>query len=101
MRVKRMNFASNSVLGKTPKFMNLGLLLTNKADKLNSFFYPASRPEGLNDSSYRIVYGHGIAEVAEGRVIEAKMNSDYIKISEFETMNIFDQENISLTRPIH
>ena len=45
--------------------------------------------------------GHGIAEVAEGRVIEAKMNSNYIKISEFETMNLFDQENISLTRPIH
>ena len=41
---------------------------------------------------------HGIAEVTVDRVSEAKAYSDYIKNSEVETMNVFEQENKSGTR---
>ena len=47
---KRMNFASNSALSKTPKFVDLGLSPANTADKLNSVFAPANRSKGLMDS---------------------------------------------------
>ena len=40
---ERMKFASNSVLGETPKFVGLGLLPANTADKLNSVLAPATR----------------------------------------------------------
>ena len=60
----------------------------------------ATRAEGLVDSSNWITSGHGIAEVAEVRVSEVKVYRDYIKISEFETMIVFERENISLTGPI-
>ena len=41
---------------------------------------------------------HFIAEDTADRVIEAKAYSDYIKISEFGTMNVFERENNSGTR---
>ena len=96
---KRMNLASNAVLGETPSFVDLGLLPANTADKLNSVFTPATKVEEFTDSSNWIASRHGITEVAEVRVIEAKSYSEYIKYSEFETMNVFERENISLTRP--
>ena len=84
---ERMNFASNSVLRKTPKFVGLRLSPANTANKLNSVFAPATRAEGLMDSSKWLASRHGISEVAEGRVSEVQVYSDYIKNSEFETMN--------------
>ena len=41
---------------------------------------------------------HGIAKFTADRVSEAKVYSDYIKNSEFETMKVFEFENISGTR---
>ena len=41
---KRMNFMSNSVLGKSPDFLDLGLLPYNIADKINSVFAPVIGP---------------------------------------------------------
>ena len=97
---KRMNFVSNSILGKTPKFVDLRLSPANTADKLNPVFYPATRYEGLTDIYNWLASRQSIAEFAEGRVSEAKSYSNYTKNSEFETMNVFERENISLTRPI-
>ena len=77
---ERMNFTSNSVLGETPKFMDLGLLPANTADTLNSFFSPATRSGGLTDNSNWLGSMHGIVEVTEGRVSEVQAYSDYIKI---------------------
>ena len=93
-----MNFASNPVLSETPKFMDLRLSAVNIADKLNSVFSPVTRAEGLKDHSYWLASRHRIAEVTEGRVSKAQAYSDYIKNSEFETRNVFERENIQLTR---
>ena len=80
---KRMNFAINSVLDKTPKFVDLRLSPANTADKLNSVFDPTTRSEGFTDRSNWLAYMHRIVEVSEGRVSEAKANSNYIKKYEF------------------
>ena len=67
-----MEFASNCVLGKSPNFVDLGLLPANAADKLNSVFAPATRVEGLTDNSDWLLSMHGYREVTVGRVSEAK-----------------------------
>ena len=83
------------ILGKTPKFVDLRLLTVNTADEINSVFTTVTRAEGLMDHSNWFTYRHHIAEVTADRVREAKAYSDYIKNHEFETMNIFEQEDNS------
>ena len=95
---KRVNFASNSVFGETPKFVDLGLSPSNTADKLKTIFVHATRAGGLTDNSDGLTSSHAIANVTADRVSEAKAYSDYIKNSEFETMNVFEFENNSGTR---
>ena len=95
---KRMNFASNSVFGNNPKFLNLGLSPAHTADKLKSIFPPATRSGGLTDNSNRLASRHRIVEVTADRASEPKAYSEYIKNSEFETMNVFERENNSGTR---
>ena len=80
---ERVNFASNSVLGKNPKFMDLGVSPAHTADKLKSIFVPATRVGGLTDNSDRLSFSHGIANVTADRASEAKFYSDYIKNYEF------------------
>ena len=55
-----MDFVSNSVIGKSLNFMDLGLLPANKMDKLNSIFDPTTRVEGLTDIYNWIVSRYGI-----------------------------------------
>ena len=93
-----MNFASNSVFGKTPKFVDLGLLPAHTANKLKSAFIPATRAGGLTDNSDGLMSSYGIAKVTADRASEAKAYSDYIKNSEFETINVFERKNNSGTR---
>ena len=88
---ERVNFASSSVFGKTPKFEDLGLSPPPTADKLKSIFVPTTRAEGLTDNSDGLTSSHGIVKVTTDRVSEAKAYSDYIKNSEFETMNVFER----------
>ena len=59
---ERMNFASNSVLGETPKFVDLGLSPVHTTDKLKSVISPATRSGGLTDHSNWIASRHCIAE---------------------------------------
>ena len=96
---ERMNFASNPILGETPKFVDLRLSTVSIADKLNSFFSPVTRAEGLTDHSDWIVSRHHIAEVTQVRVSEVQTYINYIKNSEFETRNAFERESIQMTRP--
>ena len=56
-------------------------------------FAPTTKATELTDSFNWLASGHGIAEIAEERVNEVQAYSDYIKNSEFETMNVFEQEN--------
>ena len=93
-----MNFTSNPVLGETPMFVDLWLSTVSTADKLNSVFAPVTRAEGLTDHSEWIVSMHRIAEFTAYRASEEKAYSDYIKNSEFETINVFERENNSVFR---
>ena len=95
---KRMNFASNLVLGKNPKFVDLRLSIVNTADKFNSVFSPVARAEVLTDHSNWLASRHSIVEVTADRVNEAKEYRNHIKNSKFETRNVFERENIQLTR---
>ena len=94
---ERMNFASNPVLGKSPKFVDLRLSTAHTADKLKSVIGPATRVRGLTDNSDGIKSRNRIAEVTADRESEAKWYSEYIKNSEFETMKVFEFENNSGT----
>ena len=94
-----MDFASTSVVAESPKFMDLGLSPANTTGKLKSNIVPTTRVEGLTDGSGWPTSRHGYKEVMVGRMSEAKKFSDYIKNNEFETMKVFEQENISVTRP--
>ena len=96
--LKRMNFASNSIFGKNPTFVDLRLSTAHTADKLKSILVPNTRAKGLVDKSDWPAPMHRIAEVTEDIVREAKAYSDYIKNSEFESMNVSEQENNSGTR---
>ena len=83
----------------------MGLLTADTADKLKSIIGPATRVRGLTDSSNGLTSSRGIAKVTADRVSEAKVYSDYIKNSEFETMKVFEIRNDSgnrlnqMTRP--
>ena len=79
--------------------MNLGLSPAHTTDKLMSVIGPYTRVEGLTDISNWLASRHGMEEVKVGRVSEAKAYSNYIKNSEFETTEVFERENISVTRP--
>ena len=92
---KRINFASNPVFSETPKFVDLGMSPAYTTDKLKYVIRLAARAEDWLDHSDWIVSRHRIAEVTEDRVSKAEAYSDYIKKSEFETMNVFEQENNS------
>ena len=96
---RMMDFARNSVISKSPNFMDLGLLPAHTMDKLDSVIDPATRVEGLKDGSDWLASMHGCKEVTVGRVSEAKVYSDYIKKSEFETTKVFERGNISVTPP--
>ena len=78
---ERMIFASNSVFGETPKFMDLGLSPSHTRDKCKSVIGPTTRAEGWLDHSYWLLSWNRIAEVIEERVVEAKSYGDYIKNS--------------------
>ena len=74
-----MNFVSNTVLGESPKFVDLRLSAAHTADKLKSVIGPATRFRRLTDNSDGLTSRHGIAKVTADRVSEAKAYSDYIK----------------------
>ena len=95
---ERVNFASNSVFGKNPKFVDLGLSTALTADKLKSAIGPSTIVQGLMDNTDGLLSSHCIAKVTADRASEAKRYSDYIKNYEFETMKVFEFENNSGTR---
>ena len=80
---ERMNFASNSIFGENPKFVDSGLSPAHTADKLKSIFVPVTTFGGLTDNSDRLPSSHGIAKVTADRVSEAKVYSGYIKPPNF------------------
>ena len=75
-----MELASNSVLGETPKFLDLGLSNANTANKLNYVFSPTNIAGGFTENSNWRVYDHVIAEVTERRASKVQAYINYIKI---------------------
>ena len=69
---KKKEFASNPVLGETPKFVDLRLSTVNTAEKLNYVFTPIDTAEWLTDHSVWMVSRHCIAEVMEGKIERGK-----------------------------
>ena len=94
---KRMDFASNSVVAESPNFMDLGLSPAHTTGDLKSVISRATRIEGLKYSSDSLASKKGIEEVTFERVSEVQAYINYIKNLEFETMNVFERENISVT----
>ena len=86
---KRMNFTINSVV-------DLGLSPAHTRDKLKSVFAPATRAGEVTDKSDRLASRHRIAEVTDVRVNKVQAYRDYIKNSEIETRNVFEQEKNSI-----
>ena len=76
----------------------MGLFTSHIGDERKSVIGPATRVQGLTDNSDELTSSHGIAKVTADRAREAKVYSDYIKNSEFETMKVFEFENNSGTR---
>ena len=94
---KRMDFGSNSVVTKSPNFMDLSLSPANTTDKLKSIISPATRVERLTNGSNWLASRHDIEEVRVERVGEAKFYSNYNFKNKFGTMKFFERENISVT----
>ena len=86
---ERIDFTSNSVIHKSPKFMDLGLSPAHTPDKIKSVVGPATKVKWLANISDWLASRHGIEEVTVVRAKEIKAYSDYIKNSEFETINFF------------
>ena len=66
-------------------------------DKLKSVIGPSTRAGELTDNTDGLSSSHGIAKVTADRSSQAKRYSEYIKNSEFGTMNVFEFENNSGT----
>ena len=75
---ERMNFASNSVLSETPKFVDLRLSPAHTTDKLNSVIGSATRDGGLKDHSDWLMPRHSIEEVTEEILSEEQAYRIYI-----------------------
>ena len=96
----RVNLA-NSVLSKSPKFKNLGLLTFDAMGINNINFTPSARVKSLNSTRRdkfrdgRLGYTHDFE-----RMSETTAYSNHIKNSELETREFFEREteNIPLTR---
>ena len=88
-----MNLA-NSVLSKSPKFKILGLPTADATDICNLDFSPSTRAKSLsgaqkdNFSTFRLGYRHDFETMSETTAYR-----NYIKNSELETREFFEQDN--------
>ena len=92
---------ANSIIGESPKFINIGLLTFDATGKPNIAFVTSTRAKSLNGMQrdnfkvYWLGYTHDFE-----RVSKTTAYSNHIKNSELETKEVFEQEpeNIPLTR---
>ena len=80
-----MNFASDTVLSKSPKLLDFGMLYVNIKDELGSIFVPITRNGSPPNGSKWHPPDHCISEVTADRVTGAKAKNNYNFKSEFET----------------
>ena len=97
---KRGNLA-NSVISKSPKFINIGLLSFDATVKSNIAFAPSTRSNSLNGEGRENLESDWLASRHDfERVSKTTAYSNHIKNYELETREVFEQEteNIPLTR---
>ena len=101
----QMNFGSDTVLSKSPNFMDFGLLSVNITDELRSVFIPTTRSGRPMDVPNWILPGHDISEATAYIVSGTKARNNYNFKSEFETRRdkMVDQDlghqNNPMSRP--
>ena len=81
----QMNFVSDTVLSKSPSFMDFGLSSVNTTDELGSVFVPTTRILRLADIYNCILTVHDISESTVDTVSGTKSKNHYNFKSEFET----------------
>ena len=80
-----MNFVSDTVLSKSPNFMDFGLSSVNRTDELGSIFIPTTRSIRKMYGSNWLPPGHDISKATEVRVSGTKSKENHNFKSEFET----------------
>ena len=80
-----MNFGSDTVLSKSPNFMDFGLLSVNTTDELMSVFVPTTIIGRPMDGSNWLPPRRGISKATVDRVSRTEANNHYNFKSEFET----------------
>ena len=101
----RMNLTRNTVLAKSPNFMNLGLSSVHTLDELRSVFITTTRIIMLAYGSNWLPPGHRIGKVTADRVIRTQPEKNYNPKSYFETNKggvvnqDFGRQNNSMSRP--
>ena len=80
-----MNFRSDTVLSKSPNFMNFGMSSVNTMDEIGSVFVPTTRVVSPTNVSDWILPGHDIREATVDRVINTKAKNHYNFQSDFGT----------------
>ena len=101
----RMNFASDTVFSKSPKFMDLGLSSVGTTDKLGSVFSPTSRIGSSTHGNNWLVRSHSISGATADIVIrtESKHNYNFKNVFKTRKDKVVDQDfghqNDSMSRP--
>ena len=100
-----MNFRSDTVLSKSPNFMDFGLLSVNTLDELSYIFIPTTRIVGPTNGSNWLPPCIYISEATAYRVSGTKAKKHYNFKSEFETRKDkmvdqdFGRQNYPMSRP--
>ena len=98
----RMNFGSDTVLSKSPKFMNFGLSSVKTTGELGYVFVPTTRVRRPTNGSNYIPPSHAISEATVDRASKAKAKNHYNFKSDFETrreIQDFGRQNDPMSRP--
>ena len=101
----RMNLASDTVLRKSPNFMDFGLSSFNTTDELGSFFaYTTTIGSAMHGSNW-LLSNHCISEDTSDRASRTKAKNHYNFKSEFKTRRnkvvyqYFGRQNDSMNQP--
>ena len=97
-----MNFGSDTVLSKSPDFMNFGILSVNITYELESIFVTTYRVGRPKNGSNWLLPGHDISDNTSDGVRETKAKNHYSLKSDFERrrkIQDFGRQNNPMSRP--
>ena len=97
-----MNFRSDTVLTKSPNFVNLELSSVHTPDELRSVFIPTTRIGTPTDGSNCLLTSHRIGEFIADIMSRTGSEQDYNVKTGFETRRgnqYFGRQNNSMSQP--